>query len=146
VRCGAVLKEALLGLDKAAKVTSHRQKEGSGLGVYTLSLPRSAKFEYIALEKAIPRRYIVERVDVKLAGEVAKDEKGFWITAPAGNRWMLRNRRKKDENDVPPDVIGKIEEQFKKGVTYFRIAGEATRDRQEVTFVRLDSAEPAEKK
>jgi hypothetical protein len=127
-------------------VTAGRHKEGSGLGTYTLSLPHSAKFEYVALEKAIPRRYIIERVEVKMAGEVTKDEKGFWLTTPAGNKWMLRNRRKKDEKDLPPDVVSKIDETFKKNHTWFQVVGEVTRDKDDVTFVRLDSAEPAARK
>ena len=110
-----------------------------GKGVYAVSLPEGYKFDPAAVKKAVGR-FTLERTDLKVAGSVAKDDKGVWLTSKSGVKFLLANREKKNDHDTPPDVLAKIEEGIKNGTTTFAISGEviATKDS---TTVRLDSAE-----
>jgi len=78
-------------------------------GVYAVTLPETSKFDPAALKKAVGS-FKLERVDLKIAGEVSKDDKGVWLTAPSGTKLLLANRPKKDDKDAPPDILAKIEE------------------------------------
>lgn len=82
-----------------------------------------------------------------MEGKVSRDDKGLWLETAAGSRWMLKNWHKKDEKDPPPpDIVSKIDEAMKKGHSQFLIGGDATRNAEHVTVVRLESADVAEKK
>jgi hypothetical protein len=113
-------------------------------GVYAVTLPETSKFDPAAVKKAVGS-FKLERVDLKIAGEVAKDDKGLWLTAPSGTKLLLANRPKKDEKDAPPDILAKIEEGMKAGKTTFSVAGSVKEDKDSTT-VQLDSAEAVEKK
>ena len=120
-------------------------KEGSGIGTYPVTLPESAKFEYTMLEKAIHRRYVIERVQIRIEGEITRDDRGVWLTTGGGSRLLLKNRPKKDDKDTPPDVLAKVVEALKAGRTFWRVEGDATVSK-DATVVRLESAEAVEKK
>lgn len=84
------------------------------------------------------------RIELKIAGEVSKDDKGVWLTAPSGTKLLLANRPKKDDKDTPPDILAKIEEGLKAGKTTFSVAG-AVEAGKDTTTVHLESAEAVEK-
>jgi len=113
-------------------------------GVYTVTLPDASKFDPAALKKAVGS-FKLERVDLKIGGEVSKDDKGVWLTAPSGTKLLLANRPKKDEKDAPPDILAKIEEGLKAGKTTFSVAG-SVKEGKDSTTVYLESAEAVEKK
>ena len=113
-------------------------------GVYSVTLPDTSKFDAAAVKKAIGS-FKLERVDLTIGGEVSKDDKGVWLTAPSGTKLLLANRPKKDEKDAPPDVLAKIEEGLKAGRTTFSVAG-SVKEGKDSTTVHLDSAEAVEKK
>ena len=112
--------------------------------VYSVTLPESAKFAPAAVKKAVGR-FTLDRVDLTIEGDVAKDDKGVWLTAPSGTKLLLANRPKKDEKDTPPDVVAKIEEAMKAGKTAFTVSGEV-KDGKDAATVHLDSAAVVEKK
>lgn len=114
-----------------------------GKGVFSVSLPEAHKFDPAAVKKAVGR-FTLDRVDLKVAGDVAKDEKGVWLTSKSGVKLLLANRPKKDEKDTPPDVLAKIEEALKNGSTTFTVAGEVVAAKDSTTL-RLDSADPVAK-
>ncbi|HEY3225393.1 MAG TPA: hypothetical protein VGK61_00195, partial [Planctomycetota bacterium] len=101
-------------------------------GVYAVTLPETSKFDPAAVKKAVGS-FKLERVDLKIAGEVAKDDKGLWLTAPSGTKLLLANRPKKDEKDAPPDILAKIEEGMKAGKTTFSVAGSVKEDKDSTT-------------
>lgn len=109
-----------------------------------MTIPENVKFEYAQLEKAIHRRYVIERVEIQVVGWIAKDEQGMWLKTPAGSRYLLKNRPKKNEKDTPPDVIAKLEEALKGERACFRIEGDASISK-ETTVIRLASAEPVDR-
>jgi hypothetical protein len=113
------------------------------VGVYSVTLPESVKFDPAAVKKAVGR-FKLERTDLKIAGEVAQDDKGVWLTSKAGAKFQLVNRPKKDEKDAPPDVVGKISEGLKTGSTTFSVAGQV-KESKETLAVELDSAEAVQK-
>jgi hypothetical protein len=110
-----------------------------GRGVYTVTLPEGHKFDPAAVKKAVGR-FTLERTHLKVAGDVAKDDKGVWLTSTSGVKLLLANRPKKDEKDTPPDVLAKIEEGIKNGTPTFAIAGEVMAAK-DATTVHLDTAE-----
>jgi hypothetical protein len=112
-------------------------------GVYAVTLPETSKFDSAAVKKAVGS-FKLERVDLKIAGEVSKDDRGVWLTAPSGTKLLLANRPKKDEKDAPPDILAKIEEGLKAGKTTFSVAG-SVKEEKDSTTVQLDSAEAVEK-
>ena len=75
----------------------------NGTGVYSVTLPEKTKFDAAAVKKAVGN-FTLDRVDLKIAGEVARDDKGLWLTAPSGTKLLLANRPKKDDKDQPPDA------------------------------------------
>jgi len=113
-------------------------------GVYAVTLPETAKFDSAAVKKAVGR-FTLDRVELKIGGEVSKDDKGLWLTAPSGTKLLLANRPKKDDKDSPPDVIAKIEEAMKAGKTAFAVSGEV-KDGTDTATIQLDSATVVEKK
>ena len=114
------------------------------VGVYSVTLPESAKFEPAAVKKAVGK-FTLDRIDLKIKGDVSKNDKGVWLTSPSGVKLLLTNRPKKDEKDTPPDVIAKIEEALKAGKTTFAVSGQV-RESKESASVELESAEVVEKK
>jgi hypothetical protein len=116
----------------------------NGTGVYSVTLPEKTKFDAAAVKKAVGN-FTLDRVDLKIAGEVARDDKGLWLTAPSGTKLLLANRPKKDDKDQPPDVVAKIDEALKAGKTTFAIAG-AVKEEKDSSTVHLESAEAVEKK
>lgn len=113
-------------------------------GVYAVTLPDTSKFDPAAVKKAVGR-FTLDRVELKIEGEVSKDDKGVWLTAASGTKLLLANRPKKDEKDTPPDVLAKIDEAMKAGKTAFAISGEVKAGEDAAT-VHLDSASVVEKK
>jgi hypothetical protein len=83
----------------------------------------------------------LDRIDLKIAGDVTRDDKGLWLTAPSGTRLQLANRPKKDDKDKPPDVVAEIDKAMKEGKTTFKVAGVA-----DSTTLHLESAQAVEKK
>jgi hypothetical protein len=116
----------------------------NGTGVYSVTLPEKTKFDAAAVKKAVGN-FTLDRVDLKIAGEVARDDKGLWLTAPSGTKLLLANRPKKDDKDQPPDVVAKIDEALKAGKTTFAIAG-AVKEEKDSSTVHLESADAVEKK
>lgn len=114
------------------------------VGVYSVLLPGTAKFDPAAVKKAIGK-FTLDRIDLKIKGEVAKDDKGVWLTSTSGAKLLLANRPKKDDKDTPPDVLAKIEEGLKAGKTTFSVSGQV-RESKDATSVELESAEVVEKK
>jgi hypothetical protein len=113
-------------------------------GVFTVTLPEASKFDAAAVKKAVGR-FSLDQMNLKIKGEVSRDDKGLWLTAPSGAKVQLANRPKKDDKDTPPDVVAKIEEGMKSGITTFAVAG-AVKAEKEATIVHLDSAQAVEKK
>ena len=113
-------------------------------GVYAVTLPETSKFDSAAVKKAVGS-FKLERVDLKIAGEVSKDDKGVWLTAPSGTKLLLANRPKKDDKDAPPDILAKIEEGLKAGKSTFSVAGTVKEGKDSAT-VQLESADTVEKK
>ena len=136
------MKNGLAGLDGSATVEQVSFRNDTG--VYSVTLPDSVKFDPAALKKAVGT-FKLARVDLKIAGEVSKDDKGVWLTAPSGTKLLLANRPKKDEKDTPPDILAKIEEGLKAGKTTFSVAGTVETGKDHST-VQLESAEAVEKK
>lgn len=121
--------------------------EDSGTGVYSVTLPQVHKFDTAAVSKAVGK-FKLERVDLRIAGEVARDDKGLWLTTKSGVKLLLANRPKKDDKDSPPDIVAKIDEGLKAGKTTFEVSGEAKapKDPKEATTVQLETAAVVEKK
>lgn len=114
-------------------------------GVYSVTLPQKTKFDPAAVKKAVGS-FTLDRVELKIAGDVAKDDKGLWLTAPSGTKLLLANRpKKKDEKENPPDVVAAIEKALAEGKTTFSVSG-AVVEGKDASTVHLDSAEPVEKK
>jgi len=120
-------------------------KYKDGTGVYAVTLPESAKFSYERISGVVPRRYVIEKLEAQFEGEVSKDDKGLWLTAPSGTRVLLANRPKKDEKDAPPDLVKAIEEGLKAGRTTLRVEGVAKGEKEPMTLL-LASADFVEKK
>ncbi len=115
-----------------------------GTGVYAVTLPEKAKFDPAAVKKAVGS-FKLDNVELKITGDVSRDDKGLWLTAPSGTKLLLANRPKKDDKDKPPDVVAKIDEAMKAGKTTFSVSGAVKEDRDAST-VHLESAEAVEKK
>ena len=115
-----------------------------GTGVYSVTFPEKAKFEPAAVKKAVGK-FTLDRIDVKIKGDVTKDDKGVWLTSTSGMKFLLANRPKKDDKDKPPDVLAQIEEGLKGGKTTFAISGQV-RESKDNPSVELQSAEVVEKK
>ena len=115
-----------------------------GTGVYAVTFPEKAKFSPAAVKKAVGS-FTLDRVDLKITGEVARDDMGLWLTSASGTKLLLANRPKKDEKDKPTDVVAKIEEALKAGKTTFAISG-AVKEEKDSSTVHLESAEAVEKK
>ena len=116
----------------------------NNVGVYSVTLPEKAKFESAAVKKAVGK-FTLDRVELKITGDVSKDDKGLWLTAPSGTKLLLANRPKKDDKDQPPDVVAEIEKAMKEGKTTFAVAG-AVKEEKDSATVQLESANAIEKK
>ena len=116
----------------------------NNIGVYSVTLPEKAKFEPASVKKAVGK-FTLDRVDLKITGDVSKDDKGLWLTAPSGTKLLLANRPKKDDKDQPPDVVAEIEKAMKEGKTTFAVAG-AVKEEKDSATVQLESANAIEKK
>ena len=116
----------------------------NNVGVYAVTLPDKAKYESAAVKKAVGK-FTLDRVDLKITGDVSRDDKGLWLTAPSGTKLLLANRPKKDDQDKPPDVVAEIEKGMKEGKTTFDVAG-AVKDEKDVSTVLLESSTAVEKK
>jgi hypothetical protein len=112
-------------------------------GVYSVTLPESYKFDPAKVKKAVGR-FTLERIDLRITGDVAKDDKGVWLTARSGVKFLLSNRPKKDEKDSPPDILAKIAEGMKAGKTTFAVTG-ALRETKDAMILDLDVADVVEK-
>ena len=89
--------------------------------------------------------FTLDRIDLKITGDVSRDDKGLWLTAPSGTKLLLANRPKKDDKDAPPDVVAEIEKAMKEGKTTFSVSG-AVKEAKDASTVHLDSASAVEKK
>jgi protein tyrosine phosphatase (PTP) superfamily phosphohydrolase (DUF442 family) len=116
----------------------------NNVGVYSVTLPEKAKFEPAAVKKAVGT-FTLDSVELKITGDVSKDDKGLWLTAPSGTKLLLANRPKKDDKDQPPDVVAEIEKAIKEGKTTFAVAG-AVKEEKDAATVQLESASAVEKK
>jgi len=114
-------------------------------GVYAVTLPEKAKFDPAAVKKAVGT-FTLDRVELKITGDVTKDDKGLWLTAPSGTKLLLANRPKgRDEKEEPPNVVAQIEKAMAEGKATFDVSGAVKADKESST-VQLDSAEAVEKK
>jgi len=116
----------------------------NNVGVYSVTLPEKSKFEPAAVKKAVGK-FTLDRVELTITGDVSKDDKGLWLTAPSGTKLLLANRPKRDDKDQPPDVVAEIEKAMKEGKTTFAVAG-AVKEEKDSATVQLESANAIEKK
>ena len=84
--------------------------------------------------------FSLDRIDLNITGDVTRDDKGLWLTAPSGTKLQLANRPKKDDKDKPPDIVAEIDKAMKEGKTTFKVAGAV-----DSTTVHLESAEAVKK-
>ena len=96
------------------------------------------------MKKAVGN-FKLDAVEVKITGDVTRDDKGLWLTAKSGTKLLLANRPKKDEQDKPPDIVADIDKAMKEGKTTFAVAGAVKEDKAGPT-VLLESATAVEKK
>lgn len=118
--------------------------ENKGIGVYTVTFPKSAKFGYKRVAESIHRRYVIDRMQIKIEGEVVRDDAGLWLVS-GDNRLQLKNRPKKDEKDAPPDLVARLEEGLKAGKTTVQVEGDVNRFK-ETTIIHLEAVQAVEKK
>jgi hypothetical protein len=108
-------------------------------GVYAVTLPEKVKFDPAAVKKAVGT-FTLDKVELKIAGTVSRDDKGLWLTATSGTKLLLANRPKKDDKDTPPDVVAQIVKAMAEGKTTFSVSVAVKEGKDPVT-VQLDSAE-----
>ena len=135
--------DGLAGLDGSAKVEQVSFKKPTG--VYAVTLPEKVKFEFAGVKKAVGA-FTLDRVELKITGDVTRDDKGLWLTATSGSKFLLANRPKsKDDQQDPPDVLAGIDKAMKEGKTTFAVSG-AVKEGKDASTVLLESAEAVERK
>jgi hypothetical protein len=112
-------------------------------GVYSITLPEAYKFDPAKVKQAVGR-FKLDRIDLRIPGEVAKDDKGVWLTSRSGVKFLLSNRPKKDEKDAPPDILAKVAEGMKAGKTTFAVTG-VLRETKDAMVLDLDAADVVDK-
>lgn len=112
-------------------------------GVYSVTLPETYKFDPAKVKKAVGT-FTLDRIDLRIAGDVAKDDKGVWLTSRSGVKFLLSNRPKKNEKDSPPDILAKVAEEMKAGKTTFAVTG-TLRETKDAMILDLDVADVVDK-
>lgn len=134
------MQKALERLDGVSKVVMTYEE-----GLFQVTAKESSKIKFADLKGAVGS-YTLEKIEITLAGEVTKDDKGLWLAARgSGSKYLLANRPKKDDADKPEDVVAKIEGLLKDGKTLVKVGGGLV-EKDEKTTIQLTSAEFVEKK
>lgn len=113
------MQSALERLDGVSKVVMTFEQ-----GLFEVTAKESSKISWGDIKKAVGQ-YKLDKVEIAVTGEAARDDKGLWLSARgSGTKYLVVNRPKKDDKDTPEDITGKIDGLLKDGKKLVKLSGE----------------------